>query len=554
MTVVEQTWLTKFDERDCPKWPQAQADYYRQAGYWQGITFGEMLKNQARQLPHHEALVAGKERWTYQLFDQKVDQLVRGFHQLGIQDRDVVVVQLPNINEFFAVCFALFRLGAIPVMALPAHRRIEIRYFCQFTQAKAYIIADKYFGFDYCQLAREIKAEVSSLKQVIVVGEPQEFTALSDLYLEAEANDILATLTNPNASHTALLQVSGGTTGLPKLIPRTHDDYLYSVKVSAEICGVNSHSIYLCSLPVAHNFPLSSPGTLGVFYAGGKVVLMQDTTPEAAFSLIEQEQITIAALVPPTTLLWLEAAKKTTYDLSSLQILQVGGAKFSAEAAKQVKPVLGCQLQQVFGMAEGLVNYTRLTDNEEICNHTQGKPMSPADEIRVVDEEGNPVLPGEVGQLQTRGPYTICGYYKAPQHNTKAFTTDGFYCTGDEVKLTESGYLMVVGRIKDQINRGGEKIAAEEVENQLLAHPAVHDVALVAMPDDILGEASCAFVICHADQPTKVMVLKRFLRERGLASYKIPDRIEFVDSFPKTAVGKVNKKALRCLTNTIKNI
>ncbi|WP_163833837.1 (2,3-dihydroxybenzoyl)adenylate synthase [Spartinivicinus ruber] len=543
--MAEQVLPAKFDEADCPRWPQALADYYRQAGYWQGMTFGDMLKRQARQLPDHEALVSANDRWTYQVFDQKVDQLVRGFHQSGIENRDVVVVQLPNINEFFAVCFALFRLGAIPVMALPAHRRHEIGYFCQFTQAKAYIIADKHLGFDYRQLAREVQAEVPSLLQVIVVGDAQEYTSLAELYLKPEANDVLATLAKPGSNSTALLQVSGGTTGLPKLIPRTHDDYLYSVKVSAEVCALSTASSYLCCLPVAHNFPLSSPGTMGVFYSGGKVVLTKDTTPETVFSLIEKEQITITAVVPPMALLWLEAVKNTPFDLSSLQVLQVGGAKFSAEAAKQVKPVLGCQLQQVFGMAEGLVNYTRLIDDDDICIHTQGKPMSPADEVRVVDEEDNPVPIGQIGQLQTRGPYTICGYYKAPQHNAKAFTADGFYCTGDEVKLTESGYLIVVGRVKDQINRGGEKIAAEEVENHLLAHPAIHDAALVAVPDESLGEASCAFVICPVDQSPKVMALKRFLRERGLANYKIPDLIEFVDAFPKTAVGKVNKKALR---------
>lgn len=192
-------------------------------------------------------------------------------------------------------------------------------------------------------------------------------------------------------------------------------------------------------------------------------------------------------------------------------------------------------------MAEGLVNYTRLNDPEEIIIHTQGRPMSALDEVRVVDEYDNDVKPGEVGSLLTRGPYTIRGYYKAEEHNARSFTKDGFYRTGDLVKVNEQGYIIVEGRDKDQINRGGEKVAAEEVENHLLAHDAVHDVAIVSMPDDYLGERTCAFVIARGQAPA-VSELKRFLRERGIAAYKIPDRIEFIESFPQTGVGKVSKK------------
>ncbi|WP_258178045.1 AMP-binding enzyme, partial [Bacillus paranthracis] len=183
-------------------------------------------------------------------------------------------------------------------------------------------------------------------------------------------------------------------------------------------------------------------------------------------------------------------------------------------------------------------------DPEEIIIHTQGRPMSALDEVRVVDENDNDVKPGEVGSLLTRGPYTIRGYYKAEEHNAQSFTKDGFYRTGDLVKVNEQGYIIVEGRDKDQINRGGEKVAAEEVENHLLAHDAVHDVAIVSMPDDYLGERTCAFVIARGQAPA-VSELKKFLRERGIAAYKIPDRIEFIESFPQTGVGKVSKKELR---------
>ncbi len=522
----------------CPSWPEAFAERYRQAGYWQGESFGQMLRERAERHGERTALVAGAERLSYCELDTRADRLAAGFWGLGIRPRDRVVVQLPNIAAFFEVCFALFRLGALPVFALPAHRSVEIGYFCEFTEAVAYIIPARHAGFDYRTLAEQVRQKVPTLRRIIVAGESGPFTPLSRLYASPLA------LPEPPASEVAFFQLSGGSTGTPKLIPRTHDDYLYSVRASAEICQLDATSVYLCALPAAHNFPLSSPGVLGTLYAGGTAVLASNPSPDEAFPLIERERVTITALVPPLAMIWLEAAKARRHDLSSLRVLQVGGARLSTEVAQRVRPTLGCKLQQVYGMAEGLVNYTRFDDPEELVAATQGRPISPDDELRVVDEDDRDVAPGEVGQLLTRGPYTIRGYYKAEAHNARAFTPDGFYRTGDLVRVTPEGYLVVEGRAKDQINRGGDKVAAEEIENHLLAHPAVQDAAVVALPDPFLGERTCAFVIPRGAPPSPAM-LTTFLRERGLAAYKIPDRIELVTAFPQTAVGKVSKKALR---------
>ncbi|WP_265645035.1 AMP-binding protein [Verminephrobacter aporrectodeae] len=328
-----------------------------------------------------------------------------------------------------------------------------------------------------------------------------------------------------------------------QLFPRTHADYAYSIRASANICQLDADSVYLAVLPVAHNFPLSSPGILGVLHAGGRVVFAQGGDPEQAFDLIADERVTITALVPPLVLIWMEQAPALRPDLSSLRLLQVGGAKLSEEAARRVGPLLGCRLQQVFGMAEGLVCYTRAEDGDEAITTTQGQPISPAGEIRIVDDDV--ALPlGAVGNLLTRGPYTIRGYFNAPKHNARAFTSDGFYRTGDLARQLPSGHLVVEGRVKDLINRGGDKVAAEEVENLLLSHPAVLDVALVAMPDDFLGERSCAFVIARGAPPA-LAELRRFLRDCGVADFKLPDRLELLPSFAQTGVGKVSKKALR---------
>ncbi len=534
---------------DAPTWPAEFAARYRAAGHWRGETFGRMLRERAAAHPDRTALVdpaPERRTWTYRELDARADRLAAGFAARGIAKGDRVVVQLPNVGEFVEVVFALFRIGALPVYALPAHRETEIGYFCSFTEATAYVVPDRHAGFDHRALATRVKARTPSLRQVFVVGDPGEHTALSDVPC-----DPVRPLDGPEPHELAFLQLSGGTTGVPKLIPRTHDDYLYSLWGSNEICGVDADTRFLVALPAAHNFPMSSPGWLGVLYAGGTAVLCPRPDPATAFPLIERERITMTGLVPPLALVWTEAGPGAEHDLSSLELVLVGGAKYSQEAARRLQPALGCRLMQVFGMAEGLVNYTRLDDDHETTVTTQGRPISPDDEIRIVDDAGHDVPEGAFGQLLTRGPYTIRGYWRAPEHNATAFTEDGFYRTGDVVRRTATGHLVVEGRAKDQINRGGEKVAPEEVENLILGHPSVHDVSVVAVADDYLGERTLAYVILRQGaEPLRPAAVKRFVRERGIADYKVPDLVEFVDAFPQTGIGKVSKKGLRSTAAT----
>jgi 2,3-dihydroxybenzoate-AMP ligase len=526
--------MTRFPLRASPTWPAADAERYRAAGLWTGETLGAFLADRASRFAGRTAIVgADGTRWTYADLDERATALAAGFAGAGIAPGDRVVVQLPNIPHYVEVLFGLWRAGALPVFALPAHRRSELVSFAAAAEAVAVITVDRHAGFDHAALAVEVARAVPSVERVILASE------LDGLRAPARR-----ALPEPRSSAVAFLQLSGGTTGTPKLIPRTHDDYLYSVRRSAEICGLTTESVYLCALPAAHNFPMSSPGILGVLHAGGTVVLAPSPDPQTCFALIARERVTITSLVPPLLLAWLDA-RRPEHDLSSLALLQVGGAKPAPEAARRVGPVLGCRLQQVFGMAEGLVSYTRLDDREDIVIGTQGRPISEAfDEVRVVDEDGRAVPDGALGHLLTRGPCTIRGYYD--DADPGSFTADGFYRTGDVVRRLPSGHLVVEGRAKDQINRGGEKIAPDEVEDHLLAHPAVHDAAVVGVPDERLGERSCAMLVARpgAGAPTAAEI-RRFLRERGVAAFKVPDRVEVVARFPQTGVGKVSRRDLR---------
>lgn len=523
-------------------WPDGLALRYRDAGYWRGETFGDFLRERAQRHPERLAVIDGDTRWTYGQLDQRVSDVAAGLLAAGLRAGDRVIVHLPNIAEFISVVFGLFRAGMLPVYALPAHRITEVAHFAATAPASAYVTVDEHAGFDYRTLARALQEKQSGVKHVVIVGASQEFTSLADIEALGKNATVPANVSQP--SDAAFLQISGGSTGLSKLIPRTHDDYIYTLRESNRICGVGQDSVFLGALPVAHNFPMSSPGIFGALYAGARVVLSPSPSPEAAFPLIERERVTITGLVPPLLLVWLQAAPATRHDLSSLRVLLVGGAKLIPEIARRVKPALGVTLQQVFGMAEGLVNYTRLDDPEDVIINTQGRPISPDDEILIVDDRGNPVPEGESGYLLTRGPYTIRAYHNNEQANARSFTEDGYYRTGDIVQRTPGGNLIVQGRANDHINRAGEKISAEEIEDHLLAHPQVFDAAVVSVPDEYLGERSCAFIIPKGEKP-KSAVLKQWIRSRGLAEFKVPDQIVFVDRFSQTAAGKVSRKELR---------
>ena len=353
-------------------WPDAFVARYRDAGYWRGETFPGFLRERAQRHAGEVAVVGGDIRWTYAQLWQEVERIAAGFLAQGLVPGDRVIVQLGNIPEFIAVACALFRAQLVPVYALPAHRITEVAHFARKAEASGYVVAERYEGFDYRTLARELQAEVPSVQHVFVVGDAQEFTAVSAL------DGDRATLPgDPDPQSVAFLQISGGSTGLSKLIPRTHDDYIYSFRASNALCGIGRDSVYMVALPAAHNFPMSSPGFFGALYAGARVVLSPGPGPDAAFPLIARERVTCVGLVPPLALLWADAAAKTAHDLSSLQVVQVGGAKLVPEAARRVVAGLGCTLQQVFGMAEGLVNYTRLDDPDDIVLGTQGRPISP---------------------------------------------------------------------------------------------------------------------------------------------------------------------------------
>lgn len=531
-------------------WPAELVERYTREGYWEGRALGHHLWAAADAHRDHVAVVDGDVRLTYGELVARADAAATRLRdELGIAAGDRVVVQLPNCWQFAVLTLAFLRAGIVPVMALPGHRRHELSYFLDHAEAVALAVPDRVKDFDHEAMALELAAERDLVRHVLVAGDPVRGGATSLDALCAPAAQPQRSrwdAEEPDAMDVALFLLSGGTTGIPKLIPRSHNDYAYNAEASAALCGFDERTVYLVAIPVTHNFPLACPGMLGTFLVGGTVVMLPSPSPERAFATIAAEGVTHTAVVPAVAKRWLDhQAEQPSEGLGSLRVLQVGGSRLPDEVAARVRPTLGCTLQQVFGMAEGLLNYTRLDDPEDVIVHTQGRPMSPADEVVLLDPSGEQVAPGEPGTLFTQGPYTLRGYYRAPEQNAKAFSPQGWYGSGDICRMHPSGNLVVEGRDKDMINRGGEKISAEEIENLVYQLPEVRLVAAVAMPDEELGERVCVYVVPHEGAVVTLDAVRALMERAGVARYKYPEELVVVEALPTTKVGKIDKRTLR---------
>jgi 2,3-dihydroxybenzoate-AMP ligase len=531
--------------------PPEFAARYRDRGYWEDRPLFDGFRDTLRRNAERVALIDAGGPVTYRQLDNRSARMARALLDLGFGPLDRIVVQLPNTAMFAYLYFGLQRIGAVPVLALPVHRRHEVAQFAEISGAKALAVPAAARNFDYTAMAREIMTDHPHVELVLTQGADTSdgrFVRIEEL-LEREREP----RTDPGAldriridpDDPALFLLSGGTTGIPKLIPRTHNDYLYNSKIAASVCEISAGDVLLDVLPIEHNLPLGCPGMQGFLLSGGTVVLSASTRPADVFGLIQRHRVTHIHLVPALLIRWIDDPAIGDYDLSSLKVIQSGGQRLQPEVRLRAEKALpGCFIQENFGMAEGLIMFVRSNDPENVRRETCGRPASPADEVFLVDPEGHRVPDGEPGELIVRGPYTLRGYFRSPEHNARAFTPDGFYKSGDLLRKLPSGNYVVEGRVKDLINRGGEKISAEEVENLILAHPAVLNVACVPYPDPVLGERMCACVVLRPGCALTFGDLTEFLVGFEIAKFKLPERLEFFESLPLSGFGKVSKKDL----------
>jgi 2,3-dihydroxybenzoate-AMP ligase len=530
-------------------YPGDLARRYRRAGLWGTRTIADELRAVASAHPQREAVVALDGRMTYRELDESTDILAAGLAGLGLLSGDPVLFQVTNRLAAIVAWYGVLKAGLVPVCTLAAHRGHEIGEISRRTGAVAHLVEAGTPGFDLVGFAAEQQRDHPTLRHILVLGAT---TGAPGIALGS-----LGAGTDPRAARAmvediqrgidpddvAVFQLSGGTTGVPKVIPRLHAEYWYNAAAYARSWGWSPDSRVAHLIPVIHNAGIVC-AVHGPHSTGACLVL---GTPDLADSLplMAREGATHVLLGHGH----FKAVAEPGFAAAAASLTQVvlSGAK--------VPPALFDELErqglwsgQLFGMGEGLFLTTRPGAPRQARATTVGTPLSPLDEIRILEPGSAAELPdGQVGELCCRGPYTLRGYFDAAAHNRSAFTPDGFYRTGDLASVRQIGgqrYVSIEGRIKDVINRGGEKINAEEVELLLLRHPRITDAAAVAMPDARLGERTCAYIVVRGE-PLSMAEIREHFSQLQVAKFKWPERIEHLTEMPRTLVGKTDKKRLK---------
>jgi len=530
--------------------PDGYAARYRALGYWDDRLLIEHYEQAFAAWPERTALIDDTESVSYAELARRSERVARVLVDLGLRPRDRVVVQLPNTVLFASFYLALQHIGAIPIMALPSHRYREVEQFVRLSGAVALASPATARDADFHGIFTRVQQTSPQLRlHVVQNGEPQQTAAALETLHTRTPVTTSAQLAELRAGvdpeDPAVFQLSGGTTGIPKLIPRSHNDYAFNSHLAVSVCDVRAGDVLLDVLPISHNLPLACPGMQGFLFRGATVAMSTSTRSGDIFTRISRDRATHMHVVPALLIKLVNDPAADDHDLTTMRVIQSGGQRLQPETRVRAEKVFtGATVQENFGMAEGLLMFVRLDDPAEVRLETVGRPICPDDEVRIVDEEGVDVPDGEVGELWARGPYTLRGYYHAPEYNARTFSADGFYMSGDLMWRHHTGNYVVAGRKKDLINRGGEKISAEEVENLLLAHPAVLDVACVPVDDAILGERMCACVVARPGMTVTLPELVAHLQELEVARHKQPEYLRLYDEFPLSPVGKVSKKDL----------
>ena len=535
--------------------PKEFIDQYYRKRVWLGISLGQMLDRSCDLYHHKEALVAGKVRLTYEQLREMTNRAAIAFLELGVLKQDRVLLQIPNWAEFVYAYYGLHKIGAIPVMCIPRFSQREMEHFCEITEATAWIVPRQYEKIDYLPMIEAFRSQPSFLKHILVIDSSEQKgpssppgtlsfnSLLEEVDLKRYSKDYLQSF-YPDSGEVCHLMPTGGSTGLPKLVPRTHDDFFCNFDYRAKAWERSPRDITLIATPTTHNMAIEVSMN-PTFLTGGKVVMIPSTRPKEILETIEKERVTTTILVVAQLQQIVDDADLRQYDLSSLQVIAGAGSHVPAELIKKIHERLGCKFYNVFGMSEGPCAQTRYQDPDEAVFHTVGWPVCPYDEFKVIDSNDDELPPGNEGDLVARGPCIFRGYYKAEVENQAAFTANGFFRTGDIAKFDSEGRLIITGRKKDIIIRGGENISAKEVEGLISGHPHVVQVVAIGMPDPILGERVCAYIKPKKGERISSEGILSFLKGKKTSVLYLPERIEFIEEIRLTPVGKVDKKRLR---------
>ena len=531
-----------------PYAPEDSALYDRRR-WWLGLTWGDLLDRAADLYPGKVGLVDDTHRFTLGQVRERTDRLAVGLAGLGIKTRDFVLLQIPNWHEYVFAFFALQKIGAIPVLLIARHGLAEIKHICSLTNPVAWIGPCRYRNTDFLPILDEVRSEYKNIRSLISVrsGATPGFLSMEEIIEKTKPTEAdMRTLDErrPDPMEVSMILLTGGTTGLPKAVPRTHNDYIANVEYHSRAWEISMEDVLLTVAPVSHAQGMHN-GVGSAFFNFAKYVISDSTDPKDICKVIEREKVTAFPTVPAVVQRMVDMDDLKSFDLSSLRKIYSGGALSTPELVRGVYDKIGCKFVNAFGSSEGTAAMTRLgADLETICT-TVGMKDCPYTTIKMLDQYEREVEQGREGELCAKGPTIFSGYFKSAEDNKKTFTKDGFFKTGDLAKIDASGIITITGRIKETILRGGETISAVAIERLILSHPAVREVAVIGMPDRALGERICAYVALNEGATLTFEALVAHLRSIGASVLQLPERMEVIEAIPLTKVGKVDKKVLK---------
>jgi 2,3-dihydroxybenzoate-AMP ligase len=523
---------------------------YTHARRGRELTLGELLDRAAFLQPNREAFIGATKRYTYAQARTLADRLAFRLLYLGIRPSDRVLIQLPNWPEFVIPYFACQKIGAITVLLIERYRPFEISRLLNLTGATAWIAPKRTGNADFAPIIADVVDAHPEVKHVITVRgkiDRPGSVSLEEL-MEGNAltedNHLQLAQGKPNSHDIAHMAPTGGTSGELKVVPRTHESLVLGVEFCSASWDQHCEDINMIIGPVGHDLSFTK-GLLGSVITMGKLVFQESRKADDICETIEREEVTAIVCVPTLAQRILQNEKLDRFDLSSLRKVHVGGGASHRDMAEGYMKRLGVRLYSGYGGTEGMTTITRSGDDlETVCN-TVGRPTCPYDTYKVVDRNGHQLPPNKAGELLVKGPGIFAGYYNNPEMNAAAFDSDGFFRTGDIARIREDGYITIIERRKDIIKRGGESISAADIETLINLHPHVAAVAVVPMPDPIMGERVCAYIELKPNINLTEEEVIEFLKERKAAVLQLPERIEFIGKMPLTVAEKVDKLWLR---------
>ncbi|MDD8978674.1 medium-chain fatty-acid--CoA ligase [Escherichia coli] len=518
---------------------------YRQQGLWGDASLADYWQQTARAMPDKIAVVDNHgASYTYSALDHAASCLANWMLAKGIESGDRIAFQLPGWCEFTVIYLACLKIGAVSVPLLPSWREAELVWVLNKCQAKMFFAPTLFKQTRPVDLILPLQNQLPQLQQIVGVDKLAPATSSLSLSQIIADNTPLTTAITTHGDELAAVLFTSGTEGLPKGVMLTHNNILASERAYCARLNLTWQDVFMMPAPLGHATGFLH-GVTAPFLIGARSVLLDIFTPDACLALLEQQRCTCMLGATPFVYDLLNLPEKQPADLSALRFFLCGGTTIPKKVARECQQ-RGIKLLSVYGSTESSPHaVVNLDDPLSRFMHTDGYAAAGV-EIKVVDDARKTLPPGCEGEEASRGPNVFMGYFDEPELTARALDEEGWYYSGDLCRMDEAGYIKITGRKKDIIVRGGENISSREVEDILLQHPKIHDACVVAMPDERLGERSCAYVVLKAPHHSLSLeeVVAFFSRKR-VAKYKYPEHIVVIEKLPRTASGKIQKFLLR---------